>query len=1501
MDIQYAQFQRNRMIRKSEQLVEPIVSLTSELVLPIGSLFHHIPDSKVDIGPQSDHPILRRVTRPVPVYQVLDLVDPPSNPRAVSFQAMPVINGYIQKNRRFRKLLDMAKAPRDEKTLLVANYALIHNHYKYVRNQFSAYAEWKDLAGTVLSKMNEFAELTRRHQFVILPVPAVLPSVSRLEAAEKGLDQTKVQTFLNSGNAWILELWRWLDEDQPEEAELRSLFHRIDEKNLRLINIIVEDSGRWICFNLELLKSWLKTTHLAHADKVKEYQTKLREGATDLVQPDKKISTKSYDNKQLQKYILRLYMLMASARSISALDEDAKLQNGGKEKKDTNTAKPVVAPAFNRRSVDDVDPDEGSPEAASEDSLQEEGISLKKDYPQETSTAFSPTSSQGDSKTVKGSRELLAAASKVFVPADEADPGDGISEDINRLIDEDLAQLEKLDAVITPTPEQQRVEEVAAGIPKPLAVADERTYEEKIRDRCAEYNKAGLMTAAEYGRYQKLAEKYKTLPNPFDPSGKTKLVDAIVVTDEELKISRENNVAPKATVVDESMRFSNIEERDSKYINETLNKHILASIVHLQSAGIILDNLQVEETESILGTNLDFSVRFIPIDGAPTPWRFPIPKVSEDGTYMANGVKYTMRNQRGDFPIRKVDYNKVALTSYYGKFFVYRSRKAVNDYRIWITQEVENRLKDPENSRIIDGKTSNVFAMDVKSPRAISSLSKAFKELTIKAENGEIFTFHLDLKKVPENFPEKEVRAKMADGFTPIAMSDKGRIIYYESETFYIFSNGKATALGEFEDIVNLKKDDAPVEFVELKIAGKYVPVGIILAADYGLSELIRRLKIQVRRVPLGTRVNLQPNEVALTFADETICFPKNDRMACLLLGGFLEFKRVIKTFSVGDFEQKGVYQAVLDTTGGGARVLREIQNARDLFVDPITRKVLEDLKQPTDFLSILVYATELLKDDLHRHELDMSEMRIKGYERMAGAIYSEMVRAIRAHNARTGKSRFPIDMKPFAIWQNLAQDPSIVVVKDINPIEDLKKREEVTYSGAGGRSDATMTANTREYNDPDKGIISEATKDSGAVGINTYMPANPNLMNTLGMPVPQDEKTFNMNSIFSTAVMCSPVATRDDMKRQGFISIQHAHGLPVAGQMENILKTGMESVIPHRTSELFAASAKQDGKVISVEADGIVVEFKDGTTRGYPLGRQFGDNAGMVIPHMLVTNLKEGNKFEKGDILTYNSNYFKPDTLNPKQVSWCNGTYAWIGLCEPSDTLEDASVISEELADMLRAEQTKLRTIVVDFKQSVHKLAKIGDKVDYDDILCLIEDAITTGIDLYDDADIESLKALGSQAPKSKYSGVVERVEIYYRGEKEDMSESIRTLVNKSDRELAARRKATGKKVVTGEVNEGFKIKGNTIPLNSIAIRVFITGPEAAGIGDKVVFVNQLKSIIGKVIKEPMVAADGTKILGRFSYTSVARRIVCSPEVTGTTVAILMKGSEMAVAAYDS
>ncbi|MFO6284973.1 hypothetical protein ACLBVW_35965, partial [Pseudomonas aeruginosa] len=91
--------------------------------------------------------------------------------------------------------------------------------------------------------------------------------------------------------------------------------------------------------------------------------------------------------------------------------------------------------------------------------------------------------------------------------------------------------------------------------------------------------------------------------------------------------------------------------------------------------------------------------------------------------------------------------------------------------------------------------------------------------------------------------------------------------------------------------------------------------------------------------------------------------------------------------------------------------------------------------------------------------------------------------------------------------------------------------------------------------------------------------------------------------------------------------------------------RTGYEQIIAQRTSSIFAVAAEQDGEVVAIDEYGIQVKYADGNVFGYQIGTVHGTAAGVNYPHILVTSLKKGDKFKRGDTITYNKRYFSEDT----------------------------------------------------------------------------------------------------------------------------------------------------------------------------------------------------------------------------------------------------------------
>ena len=303
--------------------------------------------------------------------------------------------------------------------------------------------------------------------------------------------------------------------------------------------------------------------------------------------------------------------------------------------------------------------------------------------------------------------------------------------------------------------------------------------------------------------------------------------------------------------------------------------------------------------------------------------------------------------------------------------------------------------------------------------------------------------------------------------------------------------------------------------------------------------------------------------------------------------------------------------------------------------------------------------------------------------------------------------------------------------------------------------------------------------------------------------------------------------------KRVNFTGIQNRHVVACKSYKQAIVRTGYEQVIAHRVGDMFAVTAKKPGKVTAITKDGIIVEFEDGETKGVTLGRRYGNASGLTIPHTIVTDMKKGDVFKVGDAIAYNNGFFERDALNPKQVIWKSAMLVKTVLMESTDTLEDSSAISQNLSGMLMTEQTKIKDVIVNFDQEIRKMVLEGEKVEPETILCMIEDAVSARNQFLDEETIDTLRVLGAQTPQAKTRGVVERVEVYYNGDLEDMSDTLRSIVMASDKRIISRNASIGQKAFTGSVGEEFRVGSDPLLMDTACIRIYLTSEVGAGVGD--------------------------------------------------------------------
>lgn len=645
-----------------------------------------------------------------------------------------------------------------------------------------------------------------------------------------------------------------------------------------------------------------------------------------------------------------------------------------------------------------------------------------------------------------------------------------------------------------------------------------------------------VITPKEAVRLKRLSQKYKTtIKNPY---GEGSLSEFMKIDPNDLKIGETTPISdPIDGVIDQSMLSSSLHVFDSMYIRKTLRKDIVNAVSAIQRAGVIVDDYKVEDVETYLDSYEQHTVRLIPITGKPTTIKFKIPKVNDDGVFKAGGVKYRMRKQRGDLPIRKVSPSEVALTSYYSKMFVHRSERAVFNYGDWLQNKL-TLLSLEKPARVTELKPSNVFDQEAVLPRAYSTIARRYSEFTLNIPLNDKLTavrMMFDCRKLEQNFGEDILaRLKSLSTETPVAKLSDSVITVNMQNVFtrhYSLMGIKSppVVLGSIEELMGLDPSSRPVEMVEVGIFGTNIPIAMVLGHHIGLGNLLETLNAKTRRYRKGTRDTLAPNEFEIRFEDEVLVVDRNDPMAAMVLSGFNRYKSQIKQYSIYAFDKPDVYGTILSANGLIPRNIRELSLMFKLWVDHITKDILIEMNEPTDLFLLFIRACELLLIDQHAQAMDNAFMRDKGYERFSGVVYDKLVRATRGYVGAPVPANASVSINPEDVWMSITRDQTVMPIEESNPIHALKEKEVVVFGGFGGRSGRSMTEKERIFHKNAMGVVSEATTDNSDVGSITYLTADPNYTSVRGTTRRVVDPKAHVTKMVSTTMLLSPGAEKDD------------------------------------------------------------------------------------------------------------------------------------------------------------------------------------------------------------------------------------------------------------------------------------------------------------------------------------------------------------------------------------
>lgn len=1090
-------------------------------------------------------------------------------------------------------------------------------------------------------------------------------------------------------------------------------------------------------------------------------------------------------------------------------------------------------------------------------------------------------------------------------PSDELEDDDVTIAALEKELEElDLLKQHAIDEAIEYDEDGEKLETKAIDINMLAADKAAKTTGSPIVDKANELAGKGLLTAAEHRRLERVSGIFKTLPNPF--GGEGTLVDAIEIPREDIEI-KPTVLADASKLIDKSLAVSKTDTFERQYLEKVLRKDIVRCVAAIQKAPVAITSYSINRITDASNDQEIHSFKITPAIGVASTVSFPLPVVKADGSFLYNGTKYRMRKQRVDLPIRKLSPVQVGLNSYYGKVFIERSERKNFNYEKWFMGQLIIKALDPEDPNVGKAMLSTVVDYLIDVPKMYTSISERIMSM-VCGKNQLWF----DHKRRVEKFGySAQALAFEKKGWVLCGQNDqKQALIMDVNNMVYRIvpdeQGGSLQEVGTINELTGITEDTAaPISAIEVKVYSKNIPMGLVLAYLLGFNKLLDLLKVKPRRVLAGARLNLEPHEYAIRFVDESLVFSRKDIVPSLILSGFNLAKDAVRNYSGAMFDGKDVYSAIFDRSGIGSRFLRELDSLDTMFIDPITEDLLKWMKEPTEFTGLLVRATEMLvnaKVEEARKDKDgVVELleRVRGYERIAGMVYENLSKRVREYNARASSGRASIKMNPNDPINMLIKDPTTSPVNNINPIHALREREVITFGGRGGRSRRAMVARTRLFKRTDMGLITEGTVDSGDVGIIAYMPQNANLTTVRGTVRQYNPKTDGAATIMSTPALLGVGADGDDPKRIGFSAIQHGHGIATENYEVAPGLTEMEAMIASRSGPEFAQVASGTGKVIEIGPQHIAVEYATGEIFRAPLGLIHTNAEGTLYPNTLVTGLAVGDTVEQFDVLTYNPGFFKVSPFNPRRVNYAGSCLARVAIREATYTLEDSCSLSEAFALRMVTKVAKPKPVNVDFHDEIVGLVKVGQRVDLDTTLCSIEGSVSSSAGLFDESNIDTLKLFTPSAPKAKTVGVVSKIEVFYNGDIEDMSESLQVIVAESEKSRRRLAKALGEEYTSGFVGRNVRKEGTNLEPHRAMILVYIDAEVPMGIADKLVIGNQMKSVVGAVLFGENQTESGGQVDIVFGALSAINRIVTGLFTGGSLNTVVRVIGEEAFAMY--
>lgn len=918
-----------------------------------------------------------------------------------------------------------------------------------------------------------------------------------------------------------------------------------------------------------------------------------------------------------------------------------------------------------------------------------------------------------------------------------------------------------------------------------------------------------------------------------------------------------------------------------------------------------------------------WTIECVDYKGTKFTLRVDIPKFINGSNFLKlRGNEKVLMIQSALLPIIKtgLDECQIIGSGGYNKIFVRRfgSRKGQSSPSASaVIRTLNKMIKLGDNSiKVVAGDNTKVCA---KYELPIDYIDMAKVISTVECGKIKLYFNQDELRQEYEVDDSKGIPIGVMDA--PVGKSKAVKsIIYYDGTSGSTLSRTIALLLCNENAEFNKYYDKMQVAgstytYSKASILNCQIPVVIVCAYLEGLIKTMNKAGVKysfVQELPKGIKTS--DIQDYIQFSDGYLLYDVN-YSSSMLMNGLKESDT--ETYSIKDINNRKMYTDFLETYGGGLRA-DGLENSYDCMIDPITKEILERFKLPTDYVSVLIYASNILADNKYVKHIDQAGRRWRRKELIAGYFYKALSTSYQdyANSNRRSRKSTKMTMKQSAVIDLIvSKDPATSDLSVNNVLNDVECINTVTNKGLVGMNVSRgYTISTRGYDESMLNLFGMDTGFSGNVGINRQATINANVEGGRGFVKTIDGDTDKLSvasSLTMTEALTPLGSTHDDPPRTLMTYVQTSkHMVRCDNNDPMLVTTGADEALPYISSDIFAYKAKDNGKVVEVVNEGfgkknyMVIEYSDGKHEYINLSEEIKKNSdgGYYVPLKLDTDLVVGKTFKAGEVLAYDKLSFSNSLGESGNLAANIGTLAKVAIINTDEGFEDSAAITESFASKIGTDVIQGIETKIDCGSNIFIYKNVGDKVMEGDTLFSYQE------DFDDDVvntllkklaiNSEQISELGHNPVKTKYTGIVDHIEIFRTCDDEDMSPSLREFVKAYESKVQSVKDVYDKYGIDssslpkiGKVPEIGKAKNLD---NSVMIIYYIKFSDKMSVGDKIVFYSANKGVIKYIIpkeEEPYTGFRPDEHIDSFmSLSSISGRMTCSIPLFAATSKLMVE-----------